>query len=674
MGLRMDRSALTVLRKIWSDPVWSKVISAGIIAGVSWVLLGNSLVKVLLIAAWLGLWIFFVYVRYSKEAARIIAPSASSVFKFGHRMRRLAISSMITLLIIPIGYPIFLYIAHFKPKKIVVLVAHLDGPDASVYRVTETLLDQLQEETAKYPDIRLEKLDEALSIKDQDKARSVGNEREASIVIWGWYTRTAMQTRISYHVEVLSATKLLVLKGQQETLILKVQALDSFEAHDQLSAQLTYLALLIAGLSRFEARDYAGALDRLTAAIRQQSIPEKIVNPAMAYAYRSLLYLDSEEFDKAIADSNEVISRLPNYAPAYNTRGASQLAKGYQEEAISDLTKAIALAPNYSASYFNRGLAYKREGQLELSIADYNKCIELDTKSAESYVNRGNVFEELGQFDNAVVDYNKAIDLKPEKSFLAIAYNNRGKAYLDRDNDHALVDINQAIELDPDFAMAYINRAHVYSDAGLYDKALIEIDHAISLNPNLAISYVDKGMILSNKGGYEQALAEFNHAMELDPKNAESYVARGHFYSLWGEVSDAESDYATALTLTFKKRILEEAHSGLSKLPGLFKPEFENECIGSGHEYGEAFDISAIGDWPISDYTKNPEVKKRVDILQEISNRATDDRSIDENYGPAGLFKNGKRIFDQTLEANHRNHIHIRVRGKVDDMTEYMKK
>lgn len=674
MGLGMDRSALTVLQRIWSDPVWSKVISAGIIAGISWLFLGNSLVKVLLIAAWLGLWIFFVYVRYSKEAARIIAPTASSVFKFGHRMRRLAISGMITLIVVSISYPLFLYIAYLQPKKIVVLVAHLDGPDASIYRVTETLLDQLHEETDKYPDIKLEKLDESVSIKDQDKARSIGNERGASIVIWGWYTRTAMQTRISYHVEVLSTTDLLVLKGQQETLILKVQALDSFEAHDQLSAQLTYLALLIAGLTRFEGKDYAGALDRLTAAIHQQSIPEKIVNPAMAYAYRSLLYLDLEEFDKAIADSNEVITRSPNYAPAYNTRGASQLAKGYQEKAISDLTKAIVLAPNLSGPYFNRGLAYKRKGQLELSIADYNKCIELDTNSAENYVNRGNVFEELGQFDNAVADYNKAIDLKPIKSFLAIAYNNRGKAYLDRDNDRALVDINQAIKLDPDFAVAYINRAHVYGDAGLYDKALIEIDRAISLNPNLAISHVNKGMILNNKGEYEQALTEFNNAIELDPNNAESYVARGIFFSVKGEVSDAQSDYAMALTLTFNKRVLEEAHSGLSKLPGLFKPDFEDECIGSGHEYGEAFDISAIGDWPISDYTRNPEVKKEVDVLQEIVNRAIDDRVVDENYGPAGLFKNGKRIFDQTLEANHRNHIHIRVRGKVDDISEYLKK
>jgi hypothetical protein len=38
-----------------------------------------------------------------------------------------------------------------------------------------------------------------------------------------------------------------------------------------------------------------------------------------------------------------------------------------------------------------------------------------------------------------------------------------------------------------------------------------------------------------------------------------------------------------------------------------------------------------------------------------------------ENYGPAGLYKDGRQITNQKLQAEHENHIHITIPRSHDD-------
>ena len=62
---------------------------------------------------------------------------------------------------------------------------------------------------------------------------------------------------------------------------------------------------------------------------------------------------------------------------------------------------------------------------------------------------------------------------------LAISYNNRGVAYLNKGSyDLAMKDLNMATQLDPDFGLPYFNRGRIYSKQRQYDLAIMEFDKA----------------------------------------------------------------------------------------------------------------------------------------------------------------------------------------------------
>ena len=88
----------------------------------------------------------------------------------------------------------------------------------------------------------------------------------------------------------------------------------------------------------------------------------------------------------------------------------------------------------------------------------------------------------------------------------------------------------------------------------------------------------------------------------------------------------------------------------------------KHECMGTGHDLGEAVDMDALNDKPISLYGKDPEVTKMVKKTQDIFNHPKGGGPPPlENYGPAGLYHDGKRFRDKKLEENHTDHIHIRI-------------
>lgn len=93
----------------------------------------------------------------------------------------------------------------------------------------------------------------------------------------------------------------------------------------------------------------------------------------------------------------------------------------------------------------------------------------------------------------------------------------------------------------------------------------------------------------------------------------------------------------------------------------LAQKEHNGHCLGTGHELGLAVDLGALNDKPVSLYYSDPEVKKMVEKTQYIFNHPKDGGAPpSENYGPAGLYRNGKKFFDKKLQADHRDHFHIR--------------
>jgi tetratricopeptide (TPR) repeat protein len=108
-------------------------------------------------------------------------------------------------------------------------------------------------------------------------------------------------------------------------------------------------------------------------------------NPVAAYIYRGNIYSNKGNYDRAIADYDQVIQLKPDDADAYISRGVAYGHKGNYDRAIADYDKAIQLKPGDTAAYYYRGTAHAHKGDYDEAITDYTRTIELAPNYAPAY-------------------------------------------------------------------------------------------------------------------------------------------------------------------------------------------------------------------------------------------------------------------------------------------------
>jgi tetratricopeptide (TPR) repeat protein len=174
---------------------------------------------------------------------------------------------------------------------------------------------------------------------------------------------------------------------------------------------------------------------------------------------RGVVYNNTGDYDRAIADCDQALRLDPKFAPAYNGRGFAYDKKGDYDRAITEYDQAIRLNPKSTIAYNNRGNAYDSKGDHVRAISDLDQAIRLNPNDARVYNNRGLAHNHNGDHDRAIVDANEAIRLDPQ---LADAYDLRGEAFeAKNDPDHAIADFDQALKLRPSFEDARQGRDRV---------------------------------------------------------------------------------------------------------------------------------------------------------------------------------------------------------------------
>ena len=80
----------------------------------------------------------------------------------------------------------------------------------------------------------------------------------------------------------------------------------------------------------------------------------------------------------------------------------------------------------------------------------------------------------------------------------------------------------------------------------------------------------------------------------------------------------------------------------------------------SNHYNGTAVDINKVDDKRVINSGTDASVAGHVSSIQNSAN-SPKNGVAHENYGPAGLWKDGRAINNPTLQAQHENHIHITI-------------
>jgi len=310
--------------------------------------------------------------------------------------------------------------------------------------------------------------------------------------------------------------------------------------------------------------------------------PAPAPSPALApeqvyqqYFEQGNIYLEQEQWDKAVTEFSKALELNPEFADAYAKRAVAYNEKSdYYELAILDSEKAIELDPlvkldsSLARAYVKRGKYYAQfitgsyeddEKDFDQAVADFTRAIELNPRLAEAYKGRADCYvdyigEHLGEtvsYDKTIEDYNMAIALDPTN---ATYYRSRAWAFdIAGDYDKELVDITKAIELDPTNAAYYRSRGLTYMDVSNYTKAIADFTKAIELEPEDNHSYSYRGEAYMEKGSYDLAVADYTKAMELTPASSwwltHLYNARGEAYLNQSNYDLAIADYAKAIEL-----------------------------------------------------------------------------------------------------------------------------
>lgn len=168
-----------------------------------------------------------------------------------------------------------------------------------------------------------------------------------------------------------------------------------------------YDALANRGEAFFQKGDFASAITDLTAALNLH--PQESI-----HLRRGDAYLAAKQYDLAVADYTQVITKNPTSGQAFYNRGMAYFRGKNRDAAIADFTKVIELNPASAQAYARRGSAYGAKEVYDAAIADFTKAVELDPKNAETRTYRGISFYNKGKYAEAITDFEKALGIAPD--------------------------------------------------------------------------------------------------------------------------------------------------------------------------------------------------------------------------------------------------------------------
>lgn len=203
----------------------------------------------------------------------------------------------------------------------------------------------------------------------------------------------------------------------------------------------------------------------------------KYRNVPVAYNNRGKYYREQKQFDKAMADYDEMLRIKPDDFNGYNSRGRLLFDQGNPGKALADFNRSIELNPGFAKAYSNRGAVYGMRKDYQLAISDLTKSLELDPMELDAYSNRALAYFSLGRYKEAEADCDKYLELRQDEAsmwdFGAVCYLNMKKY------DSALVYSDKAIELDPSTGAFYLNRSYIHFNLKNKKKALSDAEMAI---------------------------------------------------------------------------------------------------------------------------------------------------------------------------------------------------
>ena len=158
-----------------------------------------------------------------------------------------------------------------------------------------------------------------------------------------------------------------------------------------------------------------------------QALTRKPDDPHLLY-FRGLSFLKKGDAVRGFADLDQVIALKPNDPESYVQRANAYVERGENEKALSDFDKAIALKPDHRDGYLARAMVHQERGDNAKALADLTRVTEIDPAGQQGFLLRAILHQRLGNVDLALADYEKLLSIAPDEQF----YRDRHAALLQK--------------------------------------------------------------------------------------------------------------------------------------------------------------------------------------------------------------------------------------------------
>jgi len=250
---------------------------------------------------------------------------------------------------------------------------------------------------------------------------------------------------------------------------------------------------------------------------------------------RGYYALNRGEYDLAIRELSNVLSKDTRHDAAYNLRGQAYSGKNDLDKALSDFNQAIRLSPNRKDFHGNRADVYRRKGNLSSALEDYNAEIRIQPDAYHFVAGRGLVYMDQNKIDLAIADLKKACDSSESfcqfypahAYFLGDLYHSHKKNY-----QEAIKYYTSALKIfDPEWTetrkmmgihddiglLLYAARARAYFALENNDLALADLNKVLS-TPNLDEmhyrSFLTRGTIFYFQKKYRETVSDLTNFLK----------------------------------------------------------------------------------------------------------------------------------------------------------------
>jgi tetratricopeptide (TPR) repeat protein len=260
------------------------------------------------------------------------------------------------------------------------------------------------------------------------------------------------------------------------------------------------------GISRFRARDFTGA---------------------------------SESFSRAIKDE-------PGNVPATVYLARCHFELGSYEQSI-----VLLLNPERFASHQLEALFWAGKSYQELAALTLQKMIDIDPRSYRVHQMSGELLEDKRKYAEAIDAYQKALKQSPELMGIRFAI---GNAHWKMQNlDEALVWLKEELSRNPYHALANSTVGGIYLARGNTELAVPFLEKAVQANPGLLVAQQDLAKAYTNQGRHEEAIARLKIVAEADPEDESIRYLLSAAYKKTGDLEAAEAELRAFTQLRAEK-------------------------------------------------------------------------------------------------------------------------